>query len=106
MKQHEINVDSKISPITSLSCGFSCRKVKGSDLVGEHERSLQELFPMEAPSLLAYVEHLGKTWLAWETDLEIKVESNGKFAPQNAVVRPRVFMVRWFKWLQWVQQKI
>ena len=35
------------------------RKVKGSDLVGEHERSLQELFPMEAPSLLAYVETLG-----------------------------------------------
>ena len=35
------------------------RKVKGSDLVGEHERSLQELFPMEAPSLLAYDEMLG-----------------------------------------------
>lgn len=35
------------------------RKVKGSDLVGEHERSLEELFPMEAPSLLCYVEPLG-----------------------------------------------
>lgn len=33
--------------------------MKGSDLVGEHERSLQQLFPLEAPSLLSYVEHLG-----------------------------------------------
>ena len=34
------------------------RSVKGSDIVAKHRKCLQEIFPLEAPSLLAYVERL------------------------------------------------
>eukprot|EP00435_Cladocopium_sp_Y103_P054638 s1286_g17.t2 len=52
------------------------RKVKGSDLVGEHERSLQELFPMEAPSLLAYVERSVKSNSTfWRSHRRYKAQS-------------------------------
>eukprot|EP00913_Durusdinium_trenchii_P004119 g3815.t2 len=52
------------------------RKVKGSDLVGEHERSLEELFPMEAPSLLCYVERSVKSNSTfWRSHRHYKAQS-------------------------------
>ena len=37
------------------------RSVKGSDIVDKHRKCLQEIFPLEAPSLLAYVESRGRS---------------------------------------------
>ncbi|CAJ1356611.1 unnamed protein product [Effrenium voratum] len=52
------------------------RKVKGSDLVGEHERSLQQLFPLEAPSLLSYVERSVKSNSTfWRSHRHYKAQS-------------------------------
>ncbi|CAE8613709.1 unnamed protein product [Polarella glacialis] len=52
------------------------RNVKGSHIVAEHRNSLLSLFPMEAPTLFAYIDRSVESNLAhWRTNRRYRVQS-------------------------------
>ncbi|CAE6925310.1 unnamed protein product [Symbiodinium sp. CCMP2592] len=52
------------------------RSVKGSDIVEKHRKCLQEIFPLEAPSLLAYVERsVNSNSTFWRSHRRYKAQS-------------------------------